>query len=251
MSSGEMGLGRIRWGGLTLAALGVALAVLLHWMVFFWVPTEMSMGVVQRIFYIHVPAAWVAFMAFGIVALTGAVYLWLEDERLDMASLAAAEGGMVFTTLVLLTGPLWGKVAWGTWWTWEPRLTLTLLLWFIYLGYFLVRGSTENPQRGKKLAAVVGIVGALDIPLIHVSVSWFRSLHPDPVVMKPEGPSLHPDMLTTLMVGLAAFTFIFFGLFLLRYGVERLEAQVERRAVEDTAEGVPTEMHGPPKETRS
>ncbi len=130
-----MGLGRIRRGGLTLAALGVTLTVLLHWMVFFWVPTEMSMGVVQRIFYIHVPAAWVAFMAFGIVALTGAVYLWLEDERLDMASVAAAEGGMVFTTLVLLTGPLWGKVAWGTWWTWEPRLTLTLLLWFIYLGY--------------------------------------------------------------------------------------------------------------------
>ncbi len=98
---------------------------------------------------------------------------------------------------------------------------------------------------------MVGIVGALDIPLIHVSVSWLRSLHPDPVVLKPEGPSLHPDMLTTLMVGLAAFTLIFFGLFLLRYGVERLEAQVERRAVKDAAEGVPTETHGTPKESRS
>jgi heme exporter protein C len=179
------------------------------------------MGVVQRIFYIHVPAAWVAFMAFGIVAICSAVYLWLKDERLDMAAVAAAEGGMLFTTIVLLTGPLWGRVAWGTWWTWEPRLTLTLLLWFIYLGYFMVRASTENPERGKRFAAVVGIVGALDIPLIHVSVQFFRSLHPEPVVIKPEGPSLPGDMLATLFTGLAAFTVLFFALFLFRFGLER------------------------------
>lgn len=210
-------LRRAAWG---LAMAGVALTLVLHWMVFFWVPTEASMGIIQRIFYIHVPAAWVAFFAFGIVALTSAVYLWLGDERLDQASLAAAEGGMVFTTVVLLTGPLWGKIAWGTYWTWEPRLTLTLLLWFIYLGYFLVRTSTENPERGKRFAAVVGIVGALDIPLIHLSVVWFRSLHPGPVVMKPEGPTLASEMLTTLGVGFVAFTLLFLGLFLMRYGLE-------------------------------
>jgi len=220
---------KLRWSAVGLTVLGIAGMGLLHWMVFFFVPTESSMGVVQRIFYIHVPAAWVAFLAFGIVALTGAVYLWLGDERLDIASVSAAEGGMVFTTVVLLSGPLWGKIAWGTWWTWEPRLTLTLLLWFIYLGYFLVRNSSESPERGKKLAAVVGIVGALDIPLIHLSVVWFRSLHPQPVVVKPEGPTLHPDMLTTLMTGLAAFTLLFAGLFLFRYGLGKARSASELR----------------------
>lgn len=175
------------------------------------------MGIIQRIFYIHVPAAWVAFFAFGLVALCSAVYLWLGDERLDQAAVSAAEGGMIFTTIVLLTGPLWGRIAWGTFWTWEPRLTLTLLLWFIYLGYFLVRSSTENPDRGKRFAAVVGIAGVFNIPLIHLSVVWFRSLHPGPVVMKPEGPSLHPDMLMTLLVGVLSFTLLFLGVFLQRY----------------------------------
>jgi len=227
----------IRWMGAASGMVGLALTLVLHWMVFFWVPTERTMGVVQRIFYIHVPAAWVAFLAFGIVAICGAMYLWLKDDRLDMAALAAAEGGMLYTTIVLLTGPLWGRVAWGTWWTWEPRLTLTLLLWFIYLGYFLVRSSTENPQQGKRFAAVVGIVGALDIPLIHLSVQWFRSLHPAPVVMKPEGPSLHPDMLATLFVGLAASTFVFFAFFLFRYGLERMKQALAHR--EMAAEAAP------------
>jgi heme exporter protein C len=224
-----MQLGRMTLSAAVLGVLGVLSVLVLHWMVFFWVPTESTMGIVQRIFYVHVPSAWVAFMAFGIVALASAVYLWVGDERLDQTAVAAAEGGMVFTTIVLLTGPLWAKVAWGTYWTWEPRLTLTLLLWFIYLGYFLVRNATENPQRAKRFAAVVGIVGAVNIPLIHVSVLWFRSLHPQPVVIKAEGPSLHPDMLATLMVGLLAFTLVFFSMFLLRYGVARLEFAAARR----------------------
>ena len=224
-------LGRLGWSGAALAVAGVLLTFLLLWQVFFWVSTERTMGIVQRIFYIHVPAAWVAFMAFGIVAICSAVYLWLKDERLDKAAVSAAEGGMLFTTICLLTGPLWGRVAWGTWWSWEPRLTFTLLLWFIYLGYFLVRASTDNPDRGKRFAAVVGIVGALDIPLIHISVKWFRSLHPEPVVMNPDGPSLDPDMLTTLFTGLGAFTIIFFGLFLFRYGLENVRQGIIHREV--------------------
>ncbi len=221
----------IRISGTALGILGLLGVVALHWMVFFWVPTESSMGIVQRIFYVHVPSAWVAFMAFGIVAITGAMYLWLGDDRLDQAGVAAAEGGMVFTTIVLITGPLWGKIAWGTYWTWEPRLTLTLLLWFIYLGYFLVRRSTDNPQQGKKFAAVVGVVGAADIPLIHISVSWLRSLHPDPVVLKPEGPTLDSAMLITLMVGLLTFTLLFLGLFLIRFSAESLDRKLQLREV--------------------
>jgi heme exporter protein C len=214
-----------------MALLGVALSVLVLWMVFFWVPTETNQGVIQRIFYMHVPAAWVAFMAFGVVAFASAVYLWLGDERADMAAVAAAEGGIIFTGVVLLTGPLWGKIAWGTYWTWEPRLTLTLLLFFIYVGYFMVRAATENPEKGKRFAAVVGIVGALDIPLIHVSVLWFRSLHPEPVVLKAEGPTLHPDMLTTLLMGFLSFTVLFVGLLILRYGLERAQRELNLRQV--------------------
>lgn len=222
---------RTGWAGPALAILGTLLSMLVLWMVFFWVPTEVNQGIIQRVFYMHVPAAWVAFMAFGIVAFASAVYLWLGDERADMAAVAAAEGGIVFTAVVLLTGPLWGKIAWGTYWTWEPRLTLTLLLFFIYVGYFMVRAATENPEKGKRFAAVVGIVGALDIPLIHVSVLWFRSLHPQPVVLKGEGPTLHPDMLTTLLTGFLAFTVLFVGLLILRYGLERAERELKLRQV--------------------
>ena len=235
MSATTVSFTSLRRSGTFLTLLGLAGLVLLYWMSFFWVSTEIRQGIVQRIFYVHVPAAWTAFLAFGISALCSGVYLWLRDDRLDRAAMCAAEGGLVFATIMLTTGPLWGKIAWGTYWTWEPRLTLTLLLWFIYLGYFMVRNSTEDPEKGKRFAAVVAIVGALDIPFIHLSVIWFRSLHPQPVVVKPDGPTLPGDMLTTLMTGLAVFTVIFFGLFLFRYALEGLRAEADLRARRSTA----------------
>lgn len=210
---------------IALAVLAGIVMMAALWMIFFYVPTERSMGVVQRIFYVHVPSAWVAFLAFGIVALCSLGYLWLRDERLDAIAVSAAELGTVFTSIVLLTGPLWGKIAWGAWWVWEPRLTLTLLLWFIYVGYFMLRGSTENPERGKRFAAILGIVGAVDIPLIHVSVQWFRSQHPQAVIMRPEGPQAAPEIVQTLLVSLLAFTLLFFALLLFRYGLERMRAR--------------------------
>lgn len=215
-----------RWSvGLGLLA---ALALVgTFWMIFFYAPTEREMGVVQRIFYVHVPSAWVAFMAFGIVALCSLGYLWLRDERLDAISVSAAELGLAFTTIVLVTGPLWGKIAWGAWWVWDARLTLTLLLWFIYVGYFILRGATESPERGKRFAAILGIVGAVDIPLIHMSVKWFRSQHPQPVIMNPDGPTAAPEIVQTLLVSLLAFTLLFFSLLLARYAAERLQARVD------------------------
>jgi heme exporter protein C len=218
------------------AALGVAVTLLLHWLVFFWVPTERTMGVVQRIFYIHVPAAWVAFFAFGIVAVCSAVYLWLGDERLDWAAVSAAEGGMIFTTIVLLTGPLWARVAWGSWWEWEWRLILTLLLWFIYLGYFMVRSASENLERGRRLSAVVGIVGAVTLPINHMSVRWWRGIHPDPVVLNPEGATADPEIVTTLLTGLLAFTLVFLAILAFRYGLERA-IHLSSAAGRGTAEG--------------
>ncbi|MEM7415364.1 MAG: cytochrome c biogenesis protein CcsA [Gemmatimonadota bacterium] len=220
---------RVARGGTALTLLGLAGLIGLFWLSFFWVSTEVNQGIAQRIFYVHVPAAWTSFLAVGIAALCSGVYLWLRDDKLDRAALAAAEGGFVFATIVLVTGPLWGKIAWGTYWTWEPRLTLTLLLWFIFLGYFMVRNATEDPERGKRFAAVVAVVGAIDIPFIHVSVLWFRSLHPEPVVARVDGPALPPDMLRTLLFGVAVFTVLFFGLFLMRYAVEGLRAEVALR----------------------
>jgi heme exporter protein C len=220
----------VRRGAVGLTVLGLLGLIGLFWLSFFWVSTEATQGVVQRIFYVHVPAAWTAFLAIGVSALCSAVYLWLRDDKLDRAAMCAAEGGLVFATIVLTTGPLWGKIAWGTYWTWEPRLTLTLLLWFIFVGYFMVRNATEDPDKGKRFAAVVAIVGALDIPFIHLSVIWFRSLHPQPVVAKPDGPTLPGDMLATLMFGLATFTVLFFGLFLFRYALEGLRAEADLKA---------------------
>ncbi|MDE2973255.1 MAG: cytochrome c biogenesis protein CcsA [Gemmatimonadota bacterium] len=216
---------RGRIAALVLASAGVAAILAGHWMAAFWVRTEAEQGVVQRIFYVHVPAAWTTFLAVAIVALASGAYLWLEDERADAAAAAAAEGSLIFGAVMLITGPLWGRIAWGTYWTWEPRLTLTLILWFTYLGYFLVRGSVADPRRGKRFAAVVAVVGSLNIPLIHVSVQMFRSLHPGPVVIKPEGPTLPSDMLATLLTFLAGFTMLFMGLFILRYAVERLHGR--------------------------
>jgi heme exporter protein C len=222
-----------RWS-VGLGAVASATLLLSFWMIFFYAPTEREMGIVQRIFYVHVPSAWIAFLAFGIVALCSLGYLWLKDERLDAIAVSSAELGLLFTTIVLLTGPLWGKIAWGAWWVWDARLTLTLLLWFIYAGYFMVRGATESPERGKRFAAIVGVVGAVDIPLIHMSVQWFRSQHPKPVIMKPEGPSAAPEIVQTLLVSLLAFTLLFFSLLLARYLVARLQERVDALRVAAT-----------------
>ena len=218
--------GTWRWAsGLAVVAAVALLAA--FWMIFFYAPTEREMGLVQRIFYVHVPSAWVAFLAFGIVALCSLGYLWLRDERLDAIAVAAAELGTIFTTIVLITGPLWGKIAWGAWWVWDARLTLTLILWFIYLGYFMLRGAAENPERGKRFGAVLAIIGVVDIPLIHISVNWFRSQHPQAVVLRPDGPQAAPEIVQTLLVSLLAFTLTFFALLLFRYGLERLTARSE------------------------
>lgn len=206
--------------GAAVAILGLAGIMAASWMAFVWVPTEATMGIVQRIFYIHVPVAWIAELAFGFTALAGVIYLWLGDDRADAAAVTAAEGGMYFCAALLIAGSLWGRLAWGTWWEWEPRLTLTLILFFIFVGYFMVRKATESPERGKRLSAVIAVIGALDIPLIHMSVYWFRSLHPEPVVLRPDGPTADPRMVATLLVGLAAYTTLFAGLWTVSYAAE-------------------------------
>jgi heme exporter protein C len=184
-------------------------------------PVELRQGAAQKIFYVHAPAAWVAFLAFGLVAVAGLLYLWLRDERLDRFAESSAEVGVVFTTIVLITGPLWGKPIWGTWWTWDARLTSTLFLWFIYVGYLVLRGAIESSTLRARYSAILGALGALLIPFIHLSVYLFRTLHPRPIILKPDRPSLPGEMLTTLLVSFAVFTLLYVALVRARYHLAR------------------------------
>ena len=189
----------------------------------FFTPTEAIQGPAQKIFYVHAPSAWVAFLAFGLVGLASVLYLWLREDRLDRVAEASAEVGVVFTTVVLITGPLWGKPVWGTYWTWDARLTLTLFLWFIYVAYMVLRGAVDDRSTRARYSAVLGILGALLVPFIHLSVYLFRTLHPRPILMKPSAPSLPGEMLTTLLLAFAAFTLLYVALLRARYrlAVER------------------------------
>jgi len=185
-------------------------------------PAEMVQGLAQKIFYIHAPSAWVAFLAFGIVGVTSIVYLLLKDPRADLFAASSAEVGMVFTTEVLITGPIWGKTIWGTWWTWDARLTLTLFLWFVMLAYLVLRSAVHEPGQRARYSAVLGILGALLVPFIHVSVYLFRTLHPLPVVLKPGRPTLPGSMLVTLVCAFLTFTLFFGALLWHRYALARL-----------------------------
>ncbi len=212
----------------TLAAMAAALyAALLY------APTERVQGDVQRIFYIHVPMAWNAYLAFFVVFVCSAVYLWRRGLWWDSLARASAEVGLVFTTLVLITGSLWARPIWGTWWSWDARLTTSLILWFIYVGYLLLRGSVADERRAARYAAVVGIVGFVDVPIIHQSVVWWRALHPEPVVLAPGGPAMPPSMLLSLAVSIVAFTLLYVWLVRLRLQTElaRTEIRELRRAL--------------------
>lgn len=176
------------------------------------------MRAAQRIFYVHVPSAWVGFLAFGVVFVASVGFLWTRRRAFDLTAHASTEVGVVFTTLAIATGMVWGRYAWGTWWSWDPRLTTTFMLWFIYVVSLMVRAYGGAGSQPARFAAVLGIVGFLDIPLIHLSVVWWRSLHPPPVVMRAEGvgSGLHPAMLQALLVNVAAFTALYAILFSLR-----------------------------------
>ena len=200
-----------RAGGIWLGGL---LAVLGMYMATLYAPTERTMSHAQRIFYVHVPVAWAGFLAFGVVFVCSIGFLWTRRRSYDLAAQASTEVGVVFTTLAIISGAVWGRAAWGTWWTWDPRLTTTFMLWFIYAVSLMVRAYGGPGSQSGRFAAVLGIVGFLDIPLIHLSVVWWRSMHPLPVVVRSEGfgSGLHPAMLQALLVNVAAFTLLYIAL---------------------------------------
>jgi len=220
----------LRRGGI-LMTVGLVLVAGVYVRALAFTPEEATQGLAQKIFYIHAPSAWVAFLACGIVGVCSLLYLFLKEPRLDLLAAASAEVGTVFLTTVLVTGPIWGKTIWGAWWTWDARLTLTLFLWFVCLGYLVLRGAVDEPGRRARYSAVLGILGALLVPFIHVSVLLFRTLHPQPVVLQTSRPQLPNSMLVTLLLSFAVFTLFFVGLLVRRYAWARLaEARAEREA---------------------
>jgi heme exporter protein C len=217
------GARRIVRRGLGLSAVGVVGLAGVYLLALNFTPVEARQGLAQKIFYVHVPAAWSALLAFSLVGIASMLYLWLQDPRLDRFAAASAEVGVAFSGIMLTTGPIWAKPIWGTWWTWDARLTLTLFLFFLFVGYLALRAAVHDPVERARFSAVVGILGMLLVPFIHLSVYLFRTLHPQPIVLKPSAPSLPPEMLRTLLISTAVFTLIYFGFVTARYGLALAE----------------------------
>lgn len=214
----------MRWIGWAASA---AMLLALY-LIFCVVPTEAQMGIVQRIFYFHVPCAWVAFAGFFTVAGASAVYLWQGSAAADHLALASAEVGVLFCTLVLVTGPIWARPIWGVWWTWDPRLTMTVILWAIYVAYLMLRAFGGEGEAVARYAAVLGIVGVVDIPVIHYAVRLLEGIHPSVLTQKQGGGSglTDPSMRAALYVSSVAMLLVGAWLVALRVRTERLAAEV-------------------------
>jgi heme exporter protein C len=222
-------IGRLLANGLGIFAL---LAVLVGlYLAFFYAPPDALQGDVQRIMYIHVPTAWVAFFAFFVVFLASIVYLWKRLPEADRLAYASAEIGVLFTALTLIDGSIWGKPTWGTWWTWDARLTTTAILFVIYVGYLMLRSFIDEPERRARLSALVGIVGFIDVPIIYMSVLWFRTLHQPPSIQR-SGVSMPDAMLFTLLFNFGAYTLVYLFFLVKRVRIESLQAILDTLSVE-------------------
>jgi heme exporter protein C len=211
--------------GLTACVVFAAMAA-----IYLYAPTEQTEGPVQRIMYFHIPCAWLSFFAFFVVFLSSILFLWKKEREWDIYAHASAEIGVIFCSLVLITGPIWAKPIWGAWWVWDARLTSTLILWLIYVAYLMLRAQTEPGSMRARYAAVLGIVGFLDIPLIHFSVLWWRAFHPQPKVITAQGfgNGLDTSMMVTLLASLAAFTLLYFLLMGQRVRQEKMKDEIDR-----------------------
>jgi heme exporter protein C len=216
LNVGRMRAILILWFALMLSSL---------YLIFMYVPTEASMGVVQRIFYFHIPLAWNAFLAFFIVFLFSIVYLVKRDAKWDRIASSSAHIGVVFTTLTIIAGSIWAKPIWGVWWTWDPRLTSTLVLWLIYVAYLLIRSYVPNSEQGARFGAVIGIVGFVDVPIVALAITLWPTEHPQPVIFSG---GLAPSMLLTLMVSIVAFTVLYVFMLLQRINLKDAQSELKK-----------------------
>ncbi len=216
----------------TMVALAGLIGIYIRALVF--TPVERFQGPAQKIFYIHAPAAFSALMAFAICGLLSIVYLGLRDNRLDRLAASSAEVGVAFSGVMLTTGPIWGKPVWGTWWTWDARLTSTLFIFLLFVGYLIMRDAIIDPDQRARFSAVIGILGLVLVPFIHLTVYLFRTLHPEPVLMKPSAPSMPSVMLVTLLSSFGVFTLLYLGFLTQRYAMANLQAMRDEEVMSDT-----------------
>ena len=202
--------------------------VLALYLIFLYAPQEATMGEVQRIFYIHAPSAWTAFTAYFIVFAGSIAYLWKRSEWADELAHSAGEVGFIFCSTLLVTGPLWAKPAWGIWWTWDARLTLTFVLWLLFVSYLMLRSYVTNAGRAAVLAAVVGIIGFVDVPIDYMAIRWWRTQHPQPVIAGGEGSGLEPRMFLTFMVCVGAMHCLFAYLVRVRMRLGKSRREISR-----------------------
>lgn len=193
-------------------------------------PPDRIQGDLQRLMYLHVPTAWVAYLSFAVTLGGSVAWLWRREPRFDRVAAASAEVGVFFTGLAIALGSVWGKPTWGVWWTWDPRLVTTALMFFVYLGYLALRRAVLDPDSRARRSAVFGVVAFVQVPVVHLSVVWWRALHQPPTVLKPGDPSIDHVMLAALLVNVLAFTLLY--LLLLRARVRIAVAEEEREARE-------------------
>lgn len=193
-------------------------------------PIERLQGPAQKIFYVHAPVAWSTLLAFLITGLLSLLYLLMRDRRFDLLAASSAEVGVAFALAMLTTGPMWAKPVWGTWWTWDARLTWTLFTFLLFVGYLVLRGALSDFEVRARFSAVLGVLAIVLVPFIHVTVYWFRTLHPAPVVLKPERPSLPGVMLVTLLFSIGVMTLLYIGFVTQRYALAVLRDVHEEEA---------------------
>ncbi|HEX9437007.1 MAG TPA: cytochrome c biogenesis protein CcsA [Candidatus Limnocylindria bacterium] len=212
-----------------LAIAALATAIVASWMALVWAPADAVQGEVQRVMYVHVPSAWTAYLAFFVVFLASVGWLWSKRRIFDGVAVASAEIGVLFTGLALVSGSIWAKPTWGVWWTWEPRLITTAVMFVMYVGYLLLRSLSTDVEGRATRAAVIGVIAVVNIPIVHLSVTWMNALHQLPTVLRPDGPALESRMLATLIVSVLAFTIVYAWLLAWRVALET--ARQERMLV--------------------
>ena len=194
-------------------------------MVLFYAPIEQNMGIVQKVFFFHVSAAWIGMLAFLVAAVCGILYLTKKRMLFDPIAFSAVEIGLLFTAIANFSGMIWAKPIWNTWWTWDPRLSTTLVMWFVYAGYLVLRSADVGGSKGAKMRAVLGIVAFLDVPLVFLSARLWRSIHP--AVLASRGGGLEPEMWTAVWINVLAWGALFATLVLARYHGAGLKRRVE------------------------
>jgi heme exporter protein C len=210
-----------------LGALAILLVIAAAYGSFYIAPEERTMGVVQRIFYFHVGSAWAGMDAFLVCFICNLLYIWKREQKYDWLGVAAAEVGLVLTTVVLITGPIWAKPAWGIYWTWDARLTSTFVLWLLYVSYLLLRTLVEEPDRRALLSSLFGVFAFIDVPLVFGAIRWWRTQHPAPVIMGGPGSGLDPTMNKVFFFSVFAMHVLTAFLLVERYGLEKMKSDVD------------------------